>query len=463
MSGVEAASAERRDLEDVAAALLEAAKAAGAEASDVIVAASEALQVTARAGALEAVERSETLEFGLRVLMAGEGGWREASVSASDPKPATLSALAERAVAMAREAPADPYGAPPPKEARIADPSAMARRLSLEAPGETPDADALLESALGLEAAALAVAGVAQAEGASASAGRSHRVLAASDGFLGAYGQTSFSRSISAVAGEGVGMERDYAYSVARSPSGLRSVASIGGEAGERAVKRLAPRRAPAGPAPVMFDRRVATSVVSGLLSALNGEQVARGSSFLAKRMGERIMPDGVDLIDDPSLTGGLGSRPFDGEGVAGARKRLIADGVVSEWLLDHGAARRLGLASNGSAARGVSGGARPAASNAWLTVGEATPQRLMAEMGRGLLVTEMMGRGLNPVTGDYSRGASGFWIEEGEIAYPVSELTIAGSFLEMLSGMRAADELRFDGRIASPSLLMEGLTLGSG
>lgn len=451
-----------RDPEIIAAQLLEAAKAAGAVAADVVISAGASLGVTARAGALEEVERAEALDFGLRCLTPADDGWRQATVSASDPAPAALRDMAARAVAMAAEAPADPHGGLSDPAARISEPDAAAAALHLVDSSDAPTPEDLLETALALEAAALAVAGVSQAEGASASFSDGELLLATSDGFLGRYGSRSRSISVAAIAGDDVAMERDYAFSAARAGSNLRSVEAVGREAGERAVKRLNPRRAKKGAFPVMMEPRVAASIVSGVASALNGTAVARGASFLAERMGERILPAGLHLIDDPTLVAGLGSRPFDGEGLASRRKMLISNGVVSEWLLDCGAARKLGLASNGSAARGVGGPPSPASANIWLSAGKETPATLMGKMGEGLLITEMMGRGLNPVTGDYSRGAQGYWIENGQIAYPVSELTVAGDILEMLSGLQAADDLRFDRRVASPSLVMEGLTLGS-
>lgn len=450
------------DLEEIAAALLDAATKAGADAADVLAVRSEELEVEASDGALETVERGEGLDFGLRAMIAGDGGWSEATISASDPAPATLQALAERAVAMAREAPPDPHGGLADAGDRSAIDEDAIGELALVDRVDQPRAEELLDAAKALDAATLAVEGVRQTDGASASARRADLLLASSDGFSGRYQSTRQAIGISAIAGEGVDMQRDYAFSSARRRSDLRSVEEVGREAGERAVRRLAPRAARTGAFPVIFERRVAASLVGGLIGALNGEQIARGASFLAKRMGEQILPPGVDLIDDPLRPAGLGSRPFDGEGLRGGRKRLIADGVVAEWLLDTGAARRLGLKSNGSAARGVSGSPGPGVSNAWLSVGAKSVKTLMTEMGEGLLVTEMMGRGLNPVTGDYSRGAAGFWVENGQVAYPVAELTIAGHILEMLKNLEAADDLRFEGRLDAPSLRIEGLTIGS-
>lgn len=442
------------NLDDIAASLLDLARRQGADAADVGVSQSESLGVSARGGALEDAERSESIDFSLRVMVAAEQGFRQASVSASDPDPATLATLAERAMAMAREATPDHY-------IGLADAAQLAGEapdLELLDPSESPNPGALLETALALEAQTLAVEGVRQCEGASAGWGRSRVVIAASNGFHRGYEGGSHSISVSAVAGEGLGMERDYAYSSARWRGDLRTVESVGREAGERAVKRLNPRKPQSGAYPVVLDPRIGSRFASSLLGLMNGAAVARGSSYLAKRMGERILPEGVDLIDDPLLPRGQGSRPFDGEGLPVRRKKLIADGVLSEWLLDLAAARQLGLESNGSGGRG--GG--PGASNAWISAGAETPEALIGEVEQGLYVTELMGRGLNGVTGDYSSGASGFWIESGRVAHPVSEITIAGHMSDMLATLRLADDLTFERRVNAPTMRVESMTIAA-
>lgn len=450
--------ASARSLTPIGDALVAAALKAGADAADAVIATSERLSVTARAGALEDATREETLDFGLRVLLHGPSGAQEAIVSASDPKPDTLEALAARAVAMAREA-------PPTPEAGLADPADLAGPapdLALLDPAAAPGADALLDTALALEAAALAVPGVEQAEGPSAGWGRGRVAMIGSNGVSVDYESGSHSISVAAIAGTGVGMERDYAFGARRWREDLPSIAEIGQEAGERAVKRLSPKKAKTGAFPVVFEPRVAAGLVGSVIGALNGAAIARGSSFLKEKMGERILPAAYSIIDDPLVPRGLGSRPIDGDGLAVARKSLVADGVVAAWLLDLVSARRLGLSSNGSAARGVGSGPSPATSNAWLTPGKQTPEQLIGEIEQGLFVTEMMGRGLNPVTGDYSRGASGFWIENGVLTHPVSELTVAGAMLEMLESLTAASDLTMDRRIAAPTLRVEGMTIAS-
>ena len=446
------------DLDAVASALLEQAKRAGADAADAVVTQGESLSVSARNGSLEEAERAESIDFGLRVLIGAEGGHRQAMVSASDPAADALAELAERAVAMARAAPADPYARLAAPEQTIVSPP----DLELVDPSEPPAPEALFETALALEEAAMAVEGVRQCEGAGAGWRRGRVVMATSAGFHQGYGSSSHSISVSALAGEGLGMERDYDYSAARWREDLRSPEAVGREAGERAVRRLGPRKPKTGRYPVVYEPRMASGLVGAILGAANGASVARGSSFLREKMGERILPAGFDVIDDPLKPRGMGSRPFDGDGLPGAAKRVVADGVLSLWLLDLASAAQLGLESNGSAGRGVGGAPSPSASNAWLTPGAQTPEELIGAIEEGLFVTEMMGRGFNPVTGDYSRGASGFWIEKGEIAYPVSELTVAGRFDDLLDGLSAANDLEFERRVNAPTLRVEGMTVAA-
>lgn len=448
-----------RSLSEIAEALLAKAKAAGADSADVLASRSESVSVSARSGALEGAERSETVDFGLRVLLDAAGGRRQATVSASDPRDETLSLLAERAVAMAREAPLDP-------DAQLAAPEQFAGPapdLDLCDASEPPAPDALLEAARELEATALGVEGVTRAEGAEVGWSRAAVHLATSLGFSRGYESTSHGMSVSAIAGEGLGMERDYAYSSARHRADLKSVEEVGREAGERAIRRLSPRKPASGSYPVILEPRLASGFVGSILGALNGESIARGSSFLKDKMGDRVLPQGVALIDSPLRPRGLGSRPFDGEGLAGRQNALIEDGVVAAWLLDLATAHKLGLQSNGMARRGVASPPGPGASNAWLTAGARSPEELIGDIERGVLITEMMGRGVNMVTGDYSRGASGFWIENGEIAYPVSELTVAGRVLDMMGSLEAANDLAFERRIDSPTLRIDGLTIAAG
>lgn len=450
----------RIDLVAVAADLIDRAKRAGADQADVVAAFGESLSVSARAGALEDVERAEGLDIGLRVLIDAPGGRRQATASASDASSDALDSLAERATAMAREAPAD-------ADIGLASPDLFAPDsgddLELIDPSEPPGPETLLETALALEAAALDVSGVSKTEGAGTGWRRSESAFVTSEGFSRSVIGGSRSIGVAAIAGEGLGMERDFSSSAARFAADLRAVDAVGREAGERAIARLDPGPGPVGALPVLFDRRAAPGLIGGLLGALNGDSVARGSSFLAKRMGERILPAGVALTDDPTIRRGLGSRLFDGEGLAGRRKTLIDDGVVSDWLLDLAAARKLGRAPNGSASRGAGSPPRPGPSNVRLTAGASSRADLIGAVERGLLVVQTMGGGLNSVTGEYSSGASGFWIENGAIARPASEVTIAGSALEMLASIALADDLILERRVEAPTLRVEGMTIAAG
>jgi PmbA protein len=444
-------------LEDLARMLVDAARAAGADSADAIALGVEDIAIGVRGGALEEAGRAESLDFGLRALV----GRRQACVSASDARPDTLRTLAERAVAMAREAPEDPY-------CGLLDPAELGApvdplSLELEDAAAPPSPDALQKLALEAEAAARDVAGVSQVDSVSAGWQRGAVALAASNGFAGSYERTTSSVSVSAIAGEGLGMEGDYDYASRRRAADLPPPAEIGRRAGERAVARLNPRKPQTGAVPVIFDRRVSPSLIGHVLSAANGSSVARGASWLSGRMGARILPEWASLIENPLLPRGPASRPFDGEGVAARRAALIEDGVLVRWLLDAATARQLGLATTGNARRGASSPPSPGSSNMRLTPGVATRADLIGSVKRGFLVTAMMGSSVNPTTGAYSRGASGFWIENGEIAWPVAEATIAGSLPEFLLRMTPADDPDPHVATSVPSLLVEGLVVAGG
>jgi PmbA protein len=441
------------DIEALAARLVELALKHGAEAADALAVRDEQASIAVRGGELEQAERSEGVDFGVRVLI----GARQACASASDPRPETLRAVVERAVAMAREAPEDPScGLVDPAERGLASPGDL--RLCDDAPAPEP---ATLEAmARAAEAAALARPGVSQVESAAAGFGLSAIALATSDGFAGGYARSTASISVSAIAGEGAGMEADYDYATRRRFADLPDPAEIGARAGDRASARLHPRKPPAGAVPVIFDRRAAPSLIGHLLGAANGGSVARGSSWLLGRMGESVLPDWADLIEDPLIPGGPSSRPFDGEGVASRASAIVSGGVLARWLLDAASARRLGLRTTGNARRGVSAPPSPGVTNVRLTPGALSPEALIAETGRGLLVTHLLGSSVNPTTGDYSRGAGGFWIENGAIAYPVAEATIAGRLPEMLRSLVAANDPDPHVSISVPTLRVEGLVV---
>ncbi|MBI1238890.1 MAG: TldD/PmbA family protein [Alphaproteobacteria bacterium] len=429
--------------------LVQGARAAGADAADAILVEGVSVGASMRFGKLEELERSEGQDVGLRVFI----GQRQASVSATDLKPESLESLPARAVAMARHAPEDSYcGLAPQDRLARSFPS-----LDLE-DSEEPSSEALIAAARDCEAAALAVQGITNSEGGSASWGRSGVTLVTSHGFAGAYAGTSASISCSVVAGEGTGMERDYEYAQARFTRDLDAPETIGRQAAEKALARLHPRKAKSQPVPVVYDPRVSASLVGHLAGATNGASVARGTSFLKAKMGQRIFPAGLSIIDDPHRKRGLRSKPFDGEGVANARTAIVEDGVLRSWFLDCASARQLGLSTTGHAARGTSGPPGPSPTNLYMAAGAVTPAELMADISQGFYVTELIGMGVNGVTGDYSRGASGFWIENGQIAYPVNEVTIAGTLQEMFLHLTPANDLVFRYGTNAPTIRVEGM-----
>jgi PmbA protein len=438
-------------LTDRAERLVKAARAAGADSADAVAVRSMSLSIEVRDGAVEESERAEGDDLGLRVLV----GKRQAVVSTNDTASDGSKALAERAVAMARAAPEDKY-------AGLADEALLAHDfpdLELIDP-ELPTVSQLEAMARAAEVAGLAVKGITKSGGASASAGIGGMVLVTSHGFRGAYLGSSHGLSMTAIAGSGTGMERDYDYSSVRHASDLEAPEKIGRNAGERAIERLNPRKVTTCKVPVVFDPRVAGSLVSHLASAANGASVARKTSFLRDKMGQKLFAGGIRIIDDPLRKRGLRSHPFDGEGVAGKKLALIDDGVLRSWILDCATARELGLTTTGHANRGVSSGPSPGASNLHLEAGRLSPQELIADIKDGFYVTDLIGMGVNMVTGDYSRGASGFWIENGQKSYAVSEVTIAGHLLDIFRTLTPANDLEFRYGTNAPTVRLEGLTV---
>lgn len=440
------------DALDRAQSLVSAARRAGADAADAVYGCDASAGVSVRLGELEDVERSESEHVGLRVFV----GRRSASVSSSDLAPATLATLVDRALAMAKEAPEDAYAGLAPEE-RL-----MRRKLpALDIEDdEEPDPAELRERALAVEEAARGVPGVTNSEGGGASFGRAQMALATSHGFAGAYAGTHHSIWASVIAGEGANMQRDYASHNVRHLADLETADAVGVRAGTRAVARLNPSRIASGTMSVIFDPRVSNSLIGHLLGAITGPAITRKASFLLDRKGERILPEGLHIVDDPHRPRGLRSRPFDGEGLPTAKKRLVDDGVLTDWLLDSASARQLGLAPTGHATRGGGGAPGAGASNVHLEGGSATPRELMMDVMRGLYVTELIGHGVNPVTGDYSRGASGYLIENGKVTEAVAEITIAGNLRDMFARMVAADDLAFRYAINVPTLRIDGMTV---
>jgi PmbA protein len=431
--------------------LIAKARAAGADAADAVLFDSASVSLSQRLGATEKLERSESGDLGLRVFI----GKRQAIVSSSDRSAKALGELVERAVAMARVVPEDPF-------AGLADPEQIAHsfpEIDILDPVE-PAIESLMERARRAEEAALAVAGVTNSEGADAGWSRSTIAIAASNGFAGSYGVSRQSLSASVLAGTGTGMERDYDYDSKVYGADLRDAADIGREAGERAVRRLNPRRMKSGKLPVVFDPRASRGLLGHLTGAISGPSIARGTSFLKDKMGERIFPEGVTIIDDPHVMRGLRSRPFDAEGVAVRRHTIIEDGRLTTWLLDLRSARQLGLATTGHAARGTSGPPGPAPANVYMAAGKRSRADMIAEIKEGFYVTDLMGMGVNGVTGDYSRGAGGFWIENGVITHPVNEMTIAGNLKEMFLNMEAADDLELRFGMDAPTVRIDGMMI---
>ncbi|WP_306044352.1 TldD/PmbA family protein [Nioella sp. MMSF_3534] len=440
--------------ETLAHALLDAARKAGADAADAIAVQGTSLSIDVLNGTLEHAERADGVEIGLRVLM----GQRQACVSASDTRAETLTEMAERAVAMARLAPEDP-------NIGLADPSQLATGWDIDAldmidPAAEPDPADLEARALEAEAAALAVNGVSQVQSTSAGYGRRTRHIAATNGFSGGYTRTDHGLSCVAITGEGLGMERDYYGDMRMHRADMMSPAEVGRIAAERAVARKGARKPATGAFPVLFDERVSSSLIGHLLQAANGSAIARGASWLREALGEQVLPEGLSLIEQPLRPRASGSRPFDAEGLPTAERAIIDKGVLTGWTLDLATARKLGLQSTGNAARGTSSPPSPSVSNVALTQGTASREDLLRDMGTGLLITSMIGSSINPNTGDYSRGASGFWVENGELAYPVNECTVAGNLRDMLRGIVPANDARTHLSHVVPSLLVEGLTL---
>src|SRR5476651_2609059 len=444
-------TAPKRDPQAILASLLDAARRAGADAADALFVEGVSSSVSYRLGKLEDVERAENYDIGLRVFV----GQQVAFISSTDHSPDALAALPERAVTMARLAPEDKFAGLAPKD-RLAK---VIPRLDLEDASE-PSADLLIERARSVEGAAMAVTGVTNSEGGGASFSRSAVALATSTGFYGRYAATSHGIGVAVLAGEGTGMERDYEQASARHAADLRHPAEIGRSAGEKAVKRLNPRSMPSQSVPVVFHPDEAGGLLGHLAGAISGAAIARGVSFLKDRMGTEIFAPGINIIDDPHRMRGLRSKPFDGEGVANARRALIAGGKLTSWLLDCASARQLGLSTTGHAARGTGGPPSPSSTNLYLEAGTLPVKDLIADIKQGFYVTELMGMGVNGVTGDYSRGAAGFWIENGKITYPVSEVTIAGNLKHMFRNLTPANDLVFRYGVNAPTLRIEGMTI---
>lgn len=431
--------------------LLKWAKAAGADSADALYVNGESISVAQRMGKREKLESSEGRDLGLRVFV----GKRQAFVSSTDFAPAALRALASRAVDMARAVPEDPVCGIAPEELL----AESWPDLDLN-DKKRPSAKALLAMAAEAEDAARAVKGVTNSEGAEASWGRTAVMLAASNGFSGGYRRSGYSLSCAVLGGEGTGMERDYEWSSAVHLEDLMAPGTVGRNAGKFVVRRLNPRKAKSARVPVVYDRRISGGLIGHLAGAINGRAVARGTSFLKDKMGEKIFADGIRILDNPHRKRGLGSRPFDAEGLPTKRYAVIDDGRLTTWLLDLAAARQLDLKPTGHASRGTSGPPSPTTSNFYLEKGKLSYDALLGDIKSGLYITDLIGFGVNGVTGDYSRGASGFWIENGKLAWPVSGITVAGNLKDMFLNMTPANDLQFKSSTNAPTVRIEGMTV---
>jgi len=433
--------------------LIARARKQGADAADALIVHSVGISHAQRLGKIEKLEREESQDLGLRVLI----GKKQAMVSSTDFDAGTLDELVDRAISMARTVPDDPYcGLAEPEQLATTMPDLDIADLA------EPSADTLVERARACEDTARAVTGITNSEGAEAGWSLSRIRLAASNGFSGGYDLSQHAISTEVIAGEGTAMEGDYDYSISVHGEDLDSSEEVGRRAGDRAVRRLNPRRPATGQVPIIFDPRVAGSLVRHCIGAISGTAIARGTSFLKDQLGKAVFKSNITIVDDPHRRRGLRSKPFDGEGLANSKRSLIDKGVLTTWLLDLASARQLGLQSTGHAARGTSGPPGPSATNLYLEPGTLSPEELMSDITSGLYLTDLLGMGVNQITGDYSRGAAGYWIENGKPAYPVSELTIAGNLKDMFMQLTPAADLVFRFGTDAPTLRVDGMTVAS-
>lgn len=432
--------------------VLARAQKAGATAADAMMLQTTDLSIGRRLGQLEDLERAESAALGLRVMI----GQRSASISTSDFTRESLEELTARSIAIARLAPEDPYLC-------MAETALLAKSipdLQIEDKAEEPAAEWLLERCAEAEESALAIKGITNSEGASGHFARHQVAMATSTGFAQSYAQTSCSLSVSVLAGEGTGMERDHDYALTRFVNQLPDAAGLGRNAAAKALARLGARRMKTCQVPVVFDPRVGKSLLGNFLGAISGASIARGTSFLKDSMHQQIFAEGIQIEDDPLILSGLASRPFDGEGLSSEKLSLVEKGILKHWLLDCRSARQLGLKTNGRASRGLSSAPAPSATNSFIAAGSLAPDALIADIKEGFYVTETFGMGVNLLTGDYSQGAAGFWIENGKKTHPVNEMTIAGRLQDMFLQMTPANDLEFRYRINTPTLRIEKMTV---
>jgi PmbA protein len=439
------------DLLSIANDLVKMALKAGASAADALAISSRDQSVSLRHGVIEEMEQSESQDIGLRVFVGQSAAMIGGSVLTKD----ALERLVDRAIAMAKLAPPDPY-------AGIAEPGQLAttfKDLDLLSHQDISIED-LKARAGETENAGLAVKGVSKSNGASAYTSRRHVAMAVSNGFSRTWSRSSFGQSASMVAGDGTAMERDYDGHGAAHLEDVEPAEQIGRSAGERAVKRLNPRKINSQRLPVIYDRRCAGSLVGHLLGGINGSSIARGTSFLKEDLGKALFASNVTIVEDPLRVRGPSSRPHDGEGLPVQRRNIIEKGVLTTWVMDLRAARQLNLAPTGHGARGLTSPPSASTSNLHMEAGTRTVEEMMGSFKQGLLVTEFIGSTINMVTGDYSRGASGYWIENGELAYPVSGITVAGNLRDMFKAIEPATDLIFRSSLNVPSCFLGEMTV---
>lgn len=432
-------------------ALLARARQGGADAADALMITRRSLAIGYRLGKRETIERAEARDIGVRVFV----GRRQAIASTADLAERSLAHVVEQAIAMAQASPEDPY-------CGLAGPGELAP-TSVDVDGVDPHEPSLAEMAeraQSAEAAALAVSGVVNSEGAECAWEAETLALAATNGLAEVFRRSRHSLSVSVVAGNDLGMERDYDYATSVYAADLPDPVRLGTSAGENAARRLGPRKIDTGRFPVIYAPRAARSLLGHVAAAIAGPAVARKTSFLADRLGERIFPAEISIVDDPLRRRGVRSRPVDAEGLAASPIRFIDQGVLTGWLLDLSSARQLGLNSTARASRGIASPPSPAATNLFIEAGRIGADRLIGEVAAGLYITELIGMGVNMVTGDYSRGASGFWIRDGQLAFPVSEVTVSGHLLDMFAAITAANDLEYRYGIDSPTLRVDGMTV---
>ena len=441
----------KNELLELAQETMNLALKAGATAAEAMVAESRDSSISIRHGVVEELEQSESRAVGLRVF----AGQSSATIASSVLTKEARQKLAERVVAMAKLAPPDSY-------AGLADPQQLAQQqVDYDLVSKTyPSASELKKLVEETEAAGLGIAGISKSGGAGASSSSSTTALAFSNGFAKSWQRTGFGLSISLVAGEGTSMVRDYYGSSANHFEDVESPTYIGAKAAERTVARINPHKLQSQSVNVIFDRRVSASLLGHLAGAINGASIARGVSFLKEKLGQQVFKSNVTIVDDPHRLRGFSSKSFDGEGLPTSRRNFIDKGILTSWVLDLRSGRQLNLQSTASASRGLASNPSPSTSNLHMEAGTSSREEMIRALGKGLLITEFIGNANNAATGDYSRGASGFWIENGEIQFPVSEITVAGNLNQMFLNLTPASDLEFRGATNAPSCLVEGMTL---